>query len=84
MASTTRLFRFLINCFVTVPIYDAREIPFNFTTDFENLDSVLPKYDDEIPSGSFVIVGYTMTHYDKDGRSNLSTNVMFAILLATE
>jgi hypothetical protein len=68
----------------TVPVYDAREMPFNFASDFDNIDAVLPMFDGEIPAHSFVVVAYTMTHYDKDGRSNLSTNILFVILFATD
>ncbi|KAF8181501.1 hypothetical protein BJ912DRAFT_928954 [Pholiota molesta] len=70
--------------FPLLPVYDAREMPFNFASDFDNIDAVLPTFDGEIPAHSFVVVAYTMTHYDKDGRSNLSTNILFVILFATD
>lgn len=68
---------------VLLTIYGARGTPFNFASDLEDLESTLARTYDQVPPGSFV-VGYTMTNYDKDGRSNLSTNVQFAIILATE
>ena len=69
---------------VLLTIYGACGTPFNFASDLEDLESTLARTYDQVPPGSFVVVGYTMTNYDKDGRSNLSTNVQFAIILATE
>ncbi|KAF8973569.1 hypothetical protein BDZ97DRAFT_1912054 [Flammula alnicola] len=67
-----------------VPVYDAREVPFNFASDLEDVASALPRFHGEIPVHSFVVVGYTLGHYEKDGRPYLTTNILFAILLGTE
>lgn len=67
-----------------VPIYDAREHPFDYASDLEDIACVLPRFEEEIPPHSFVVVGYTMGHYDKDGRANLTMNIIFAILIGTE
>jgi hypothetical protein len=65
-------------------VYDARECPFNFETNLEDIGSVLPRFEEEIPLHSFVVVAYSMGHYDKDGRANLTMNILFAILIGTE
>ena len=65
----------------SVPIYDARRHLFNYAEDLEHVDSVLPKFDGEIPAGSFAIVAYTMSTYQKGSNHHLSTNVQFVILL---
>jgi hypothetical protein len=64
-----------------VPIYDAREHLFDYANDLEHIDSVLPRYDAEIPSGSFAIVGYSMSVYKKADGFSLRTGVQFVILL---
>lgn len=77
-----------------VSVYDARERGFNFTSDFDILDS-LPRFQGEIPLGSFVVVAYTMSSYVKYKKGekskaedpnrdwHLSMNIQFAILFAT-
>jgi len=70
--------------FHLVPIYDARDYSFNFASDLDNLSSVLPRFRDEIPPYSFVVVGYTVSHYEKDARPHLATNIQFAILFGCE
>lgn len=67
-----------------VPIYDARDHPFNFASDLDDISSVLPRYQDEIPPYSFVVVGYTLSHYEKELRAHLATNIQFAILFGSE
>ena len=39
-------------------IYDVREHLFDYATDLDNVDMVLPKYEQEIPAGSFAVVTY--------------------------
>jgi hypothetical protein len=46
-----------------VPVYDARSSVVDFNTDLGRLDEVLPLFDEEIPFGSFVVVGYTVSVY---------------------
>lgn len=70
-----------------VPIFDSREHIFNFASDLDNLNQ-LPMYVGEIPAGSCVVVGYSLGCYeavkDNVNRSYLTTNILFAIVLATE
>ncbi|KAK7054073.1 hypothetical protein R3P38DRAFT_2485964, partial [Favolaschia claudopus] len=47
-----------------VPVYDARGHDFDFATDLPNLATALPPWPQkEIPEGSFVNVGYTVSTY---------------------
>jgi hypothetical protein len=64
-----------------VPIYDARNHQFDYANDLEHIDSVLPRFDAEIPAGSFAVVGYTMSTYKRAVNTHLNTNVQFVILL---
>lgn len=77
--------KFCTLCFVlifwSVPIYDAQQHLFDYANDLEHVDSVLPRFDGEIPAGSFAIVAYTMSTYKKAANHHLSTNVQFVILL---
>jgi hypothetical protein len=65
----------------TVPVYDARDIPFDYAQDLDNINKVLPLFDQEVPPGSFAVVAYTMSTYNKAGRRQLNTNVQFVILV---
>ena len=77
--------KFCTLCFVlifwSVPIYDAQQHLFDYANDLEHVDSVLPRFDGEIPASSFAIVAYTMSTYKKAANHHLSTNVQFVILL---
>ena len=64
-----------------MPIYDAQEHQFDYAIDLEHVDTVLPRFEGEIPPGSFVVVAYTMSTYKKGANHHLSTNVQFVILL---
>ncbi|KAJ7502480.1 hypothetical protein B0H11DRAFT_2223394 [Mycena galericulata] len=73
-----------------VPVFDGRNNRINFKTDLGRLSSVLPKFDGEIPFGSFVTVGYTATMWsavpavsatDKTKRPHLGCNIMWAIVV---
>ncbi|KAJ7239832.1 hypothetical protein C8J57DRAFT_103694 [Mycena rebaudengoi] len=74
-----------------IPVYDARNCRVNFQTDLYYLATkdVLPLYEGEIPFGSFVIVGYTMTgwnavpavHFDKIRHPHLGCNILWAIVV---
>ncbi|KAJ7490176.1 hypothetical protein B0H11DRAFT_2229098 [Mycena galericulata] len=73
----------------TIPVYDGRKIRVNFKTDLRDLSRVLPRFDAEIPFGSFVLVGYTATTWtavpgsatDKVKHAHLGCNVMWAIVV---
>jgi hypothetical protein len=64
-----------------VAIYDARNHQFDYADDLEHIDSVLPRFDAEIPAGSFAVVAYTMSTYKKAANCHLNTNIQFVILL---
>ncbi|KAJ7828113.1 hypothetical protein B0H14DRAFT_3466492 [Mycena olivaceomarginata] len=51
----------LLTCDDKVPVYDARKVVINFDVDLGRLDKVLPLFAGEVPSGSFVVVGYTVS-----------------------
>ncbi|KAK7050768.1 hypothetical protein R3P38DRAFT_2764029 [Favolaschia claudopus] len=70
-----------------VPVYDARHTPFNASRDIDNLDRLLPRYDDnkgEIPNGSCALVAYTVSQYLKKpaDEEHISFNIRFAVVLA--
>ncbi|KAJ7482850.1 hypothetical protein B0H11DRAFT_1914935 [Mycena galericulata] len=46
-----------------IPVYDARNVAFNFAKDIPNMDSQLLRWDGEIIEGSFVVCGYTVVSY---------------------
>jgi hypothetical protein len=64
-----------------VPIYDARQRAFNYGTDLDNIETILPIFDNEIPSGSFAVVAYTMSSFKKGADWHVNTNVQFVILI---
>ncbi|KAJ6481342.1 hypothetical protein C8R47DRAFT_1218504 [Mycena vitilis] len=65
-----------------IPVYDARKKVINFDADLERLDQVLPLFPGEIPSGSFTIVGYTVSSYmaTVSGTSERLAHIGFNIL----
>lgn len=72
--------------FIIVPIYDAWEVIFDVKSDLENLQSILPIYEGEIPIGSCVAIGHSISSYisKKDSQQtdvNLVTNILFVIIL---
>ncbi|KAJ6462305.1 hypothetical protein C8R47DRAFT_1240291, partial [Mycena vitilis] len=70
-----------------VPVFDARKVVVDFQLDLDRLDEVLPKFSGEIPFGSFVVVGYTLSEYQglRSGSTNkvahLGCNVVWVIRL---
>ncbi|KAF9050080.1 hypothetical protein BJ165DRAFT_1401887 [Panaeolus papilionaceus] len=67
-----------------VPIYDGRNSQFNFDTDLPNLDSILPRFEREVPYGSFAVVGYTVSaHNPAPKKWNLKCYVRWVIVLGT-
>ncbi|KAJ7616336.1 hypothetical protein DFH06DRAFT_1145606 [Mycena polygramma] len=72
-----------------VPIYDARRVVLDFSSDLERLDRVLPPFHGEIPFGSFVVVGYTVAGYKAalsaggERVPHLGCNVLWAIVCGT-
>ncbi|KAJ7611888.1 hypothetical protein DFH06DRAFT_1345280 [Mycena polygramma] len=72
-----------------VPVYDARKTVIDFDADLERLDQVLPLFPGEIPSGSFTIVGYTVSSYmatisgGSDRLPHVGLNILWAIVCGT-
>jgi hypothetical protein len=64
-----------------VPVFDGRGRVFNFKEDIENIKDILPSYPREVPLGSCVVVGHSMTSYEKGGVDHLSTNIQWVIIL---
>ncbi|KAK7055066.1 hypothetical protein R3P38DRAFT_2498606, partial [Favolaschia claudopus] len=46
-----------------VPVYDARNVDFDFDTDLPNLENKLRPWIGEIPVGAFIVAGYSMHTY---------------------
>ncbi|KAK7017225.1 hypothetical protein R3P38DRAFT_3560892 [Favolaschia claudopus] len=70
-----------------VPVYDARHTPFRADRDIDNLDRLLPRYENhggEIPNGSCALVAYTVSQYKKmpANEEHVSFNIRFAVVLA--
>jgi hypothetical protein len=69
-----------------VPVYDARNSLFDYQTDLGSLDSVLPMFSGEIPFGSFVVVGYSVSRYlaalsaGGERVPHLGCNVLWAVV----
>ncbi|KAH6905729.1 hypothetical protein BKA70DRAFT_1107349, partial [Coprinopsis sp. MPI-PUGE-AT-0042] len=68
-----------------VPIYDARGVDgFDINTDLDKLEDVLPPFNEEIPCGSFTIVGYTAAIYaNNQAKWAVSMNIHWAIILSS-
>jgi hypothetical protein len=75
------LVKWVLSHRLPVPIYDAREHQFDYGNDLEHIDSILPRFEEEILAGSFAVVAYTMSTYKKATKVHLSTNVQFVILV---
>ncbi|KAJ7854012.1 hypothetical protein B0H13DRAFT_2358667 [Mycena leptocephala] len=76
----------LLACHDKVPVYDARKIVIDFTTDLGRLDKILPAFNGEVPCGSFVVVGYTVSSYKASLSAggervpHLGCNILWAIV----
>lgn len=76
-----------------MPVYDAREVRFNVKTDLDKLQDLLPRFDGEVPAGSCVAVGHSVSsyiskradkvHHDDRTNINLSTSILFVIVFGT-
>ncbi|KAF8800678.1 hypothetical protein BYT27DRAFT_7116907 [Phlegmacium glaucopus] len=70
-----------------VPVFDAQEINLNQETDFDNLQNIFPTFNGEIPIGSCVAVGHSVSSYlgKKTDVTNvhLATNILFVIVFGT-
>ncbi|RXW13814.1 hypothetical protein EST38_g12042 [Candolleomyces aberdarensis] len=64
-----------------VPIYDCRDIDVDMVRDLDRL-SELPRWNEEIPYGSFVVAGYTVAVFKKaKDKWGVSFNVRFGMLI---
>lgn len=74
-----------------MPVFDARQVTDATQIEFENLDSIFPRFTGEVPNGSCVAVGHSLSTYigkkedeERTGtRVNLVTNVLFVIVFGT-
>lgn len=70
-----------------VPVYDAREAPptFNLERDITRIGEIVPLLEgEEIPVGSLVGVGYTMSVYRSAvGNMTLGCNIQWVILFGS-
>lgn len=64
----------------TVPIYDARKVDVNFYELLLNLDQ-LGRVNREVPTGSCVVVAYTLNTWGKTLPVNVSFNVKWVMVL---
>ncbi|KAJ7677840.1 hypothetical protein DFH06DRAFT_1316635 [Mycena polygramma] len=73
----------------TIPVYDARKKVINFDADLDRLDQVLPLFPGEIPSGSFTVVGYTVSSYmatisgGSERLPHVGCNILWVIVCGT-
>jgi hypothetical protein len=69
----------------SVPVYDARRADtFDINNDLDKLEDVLPTFDEEVPYGSFIIVGYTAAIYvNNSAQWAVSMNVHWVIILGS-
>ncbi|KAJ7270155.1 hypothetical protein B0H12DRAFT_1178325 [Mycena haematopus] len=72
-----------------IPVYDARRYVIDFDKDLDRLSQVLSRFSGEVPSGSFIIVGYTVSSYmaTLSGGStrlpHIGCNILFVIVCGT-
>ncbi|KAK6977065.1 hypothetical protein R3P38DRAFT_3237840 [Favolaschia claudopus] len=52
-----------LGCSDIIPVYDARNVDFDFDTDLPNLENKLRPWIGEIPVGAFIVAGYSMHTY---------------------
>ncbi|KAJ2914404.1 hypothetical protein MD484_g6004, partial [Candolleomyces efflorescens] len=80
---------FALSHLADVPVFDARDMgAIDFNVELPDLDAHYPRFFGEVPLGSLVVVGHTMTLYlsgsgENEGKWCLSMNVLWVILLAT-
>lgn len=65
-----------------VPVYDARNLDVDWNRDLPRLE-VLPRWFEEIPVGSFVVVGYTAGVFmaEKTRTWTISFNLQWAVIV---
>ena len=73
-----------------VPAFDARETAPD-VLDFDNLEAIFPRFEGEIPIGSCIAVGHSISSYigkqeDEERlgtKIHLATNMLFVIVFGT-
>lgn len=65
-----------------MPVYDAREVEFNLERDADKIE-YLPRFEGEIPFGSFIVVGHSTSCYPKNDVWALSLNLLWVIIIGT-
>ncbi|KAF8800474.1 hypothetical protein BYT27DRAFT_7117462, partial [Phlegmacium glaucopus] len=70
-----------------VPVFDGQNVNINENINFDDLGNVLPTFPREIPTGSCVIVGHSVSSYKKESDDitnvHLATSILFVIVLGT-
>jgi hypothetical protein len=69
---------------LAVPVYDGRKTYFDVNADLGYLDEVLPRFEENIPQHSCVVIGHTTTCYKRrDDGWGVGFNIKWAVVLAT-
>ncbi|KAJ7758511.1 hypothetical protein DFH07DRAFT_772514 [Mycena maculata] len=73
----------------TIPVYNATGKVFDFHTQLPELDKTLQRWEGEVPAGSFLVCGYTVTtyktkatNYDGD-QVHIGCNLIWAVVSGT-
>ncbi|KAH6880581.1 hypothetical protein BKA70DRAFT_1447160 [Coprinopsis sp. MPI-PUGE-AT-0042] len=65
-----------------IPVYNGADYVFDPTCDIDNIASVLPEWDGEVPTNSCAWVAYTAHVYeDNGGEWALSWNILFVVII---
>ncbi|KAJ7734345.1 hypothetical protein DFH07DRAFT_967667 [Mycena maculata] len=68
-----------------VPVYDGRTTNFDLDADIDDLDNVLPRYDDnngEPPNGACVLIAYTVSQFlDKVKADAVGFNLQWVVVV---
>lgn len=75
---------FALEADAEIPVFDCRSIDVVFERDLDRLEQ-LPRWQEEIPEGSFVVVAYTVTVYraEKTKAWTISFNLRWVMLIGT-
>jgi len=86
LSSPTLNINVLTSC-ILVPVFDAREVSMDSSVDFDDLSKTFPTFEKEVPIGSCVAVGHSMSTYpgkkgdpSNENNTNLATNILFVII----
>ena len=65
-----------------MPVYDGREVGFDFNNDLPHLPDKLPRFDGEIPRHSFAVIGYSAAKWvDRKQFEQFTANLQWAIVM---